>query len=247
MMKKRFRRCAMQVTFENQSSQAIRLTMHGNSHVLPSGKKAVLDIDCREPIFARVDQYKPLQKKDTSYRLVVETQYRLEGLTEGCRILLTRERIAIDVNMSYDRVFLHPTAGQIAEETYQVVNHPNVHKQLRKDQRSDAFWWPIGGMIFDVLWDLLFHPIRTLLGIAIAIGVGIYFGWYWIPIFFLGWLLVLGLINMVIDPLIDKLIAKITRIPTEREQLKKYCTPEALSAYYSQPEREDFWGKPVEH
>ena len=234
----------MQVTFENQSSQAIRLTMQGNSHVLPSGKKTVLDIDGREPIFAKVDQYKPLRKNSSAYRLVVETEYRLEGLTEGCRILLTREHIAIDVNMSYDRVFLHPSAGQIAEERYQVVNHPNVHKQLRKDQRSDAFWWPV----WDVLiFPLLFHPLRTLLGIAIAIGIGIYFGWYWTPIILFGLLLVVGLINMVIEPLIDKLIAKITRIPTEREQLKKYCTPEALSAYYSQPEREDFWGKPVEH
>ena len=237
----------MQVTFENQSSQAIRLTMQGNNHVLPSGKKAVLDIDVREPVFAKVDQYKPLRKKDTSYRLVVETKYRLEGLLEGCRILLTREHIAIDVNTSYDRVFLHPTVGQIAEETYQVVNHPHVHKQLRKDQRSDAFWWPIGGMIFDVLWDLLFHPIRTLLGIAIAIGVVIYFGWYWIPIILLGWLLVLGLINLVIDPLIEKMVSKMMGTPTEKENLKQHCTPEALSAYYSQPEREAFLGEPVEH
>ena len=237
----------MQVTFENQSSQNIRLTMQGISHVLPSGKKTVLDIDGREPIFARVDQYKPLRKNSSAYRLVVETEYRLDGLTDNCRILLTREHIAIDVNMSYDRVFLHPSAGQIAEERYQVVNHPNVHKQLRKNQRSDAFWWPIGDMIFEFLWDLLFHPIRTLLGIAIAIGVGIYFGWYWIPIILLGWLLVLGLISLVIDPLIEKMVSKMMGTPTEKENLKQHCTPEALSAYYSQPEREDFWGKPVEH
>ena len=234
----------MQVTFEHQSSQAIRLTMHGKSHVLPSGKKAVLDIDGRKPIFAQVDQYKPLRKNSSAYRLVVETEYRLEGLTEGCRILLTREHIAIDVNMSYDRVFLHPSAGQITEETYQVVNHPNVHKQLRKDQRSDAFWWPV----WDVLiFPLLFHPLRPLLGIAIAIGIGIYFGWYWIPIILLGWLLVLGLISLVIDPLIEKMVSKMMGTPTEKENLKQHCTPEALSAYYSQPEREDFGGKPVEH
>ena len=236
----------MQVTFENQSSQAIRLTMQGISHVLPSGKTAMLDIDDREPIFARVDQYKPLRKNSSAYRLVVETQYRLEGLLEGCRILLTREHIAIDVNMSYDRVYLHPTVGQIVAERYQVVNHPNVHKQLRKNQRSDAFWWPIGDVIFEFLWDLLVHTIRTLLGIAIAIGVGIYFGWYWIPIILLGWLLVLGLISLVIDPLIEKMVSKMMGTPTEKENLKQHCTPEALSAYYSQPEREAFLGRPIE-
>ena len=237
----------MQIFFANQSSQAVRLTVRRNVHVLPSGQTTILELWDQEPICAQVDLCKPLRKKDTSYRLGVETEYHLDGLTDGCRILLTREKIPIDVNTSYDRVFLHPTVGRIAEEKYRVVNHPNVHKQLRKDQRSDAFLDPFWDMVFDFLLNLLFHPIRTLLGIAIAIGIGIHFGWYWIPIFLLVICLVAGLISLVVNPLIDKLIAKITGIPTEREQIKKYCTPEALSKFYSQPERVPFASQPIEH
>ena len=237
----------MQVSFENQSSQPIRLTLRGNTHVLPSGQKKLLELDDQEPIRALVDKYKPLRKNSSAYRLVVETEYRLAGLTEGCRIPLTREHIAIDVNMSYDRVFLHPAEGSIVQETYRVVNHPHANKRLQKDQRADAFWWPIGDLIFEFLWDLLFHPIRTLLGVAIAIGIGIHFGWYWIPIVLLGLLLILGFINMVITPLIEKLVSKMMGMPTEKETLKKYCTPEALTAFYSQPEREPFAGKAIEY
>ena len=237
----------MQVTFENQSSQAIRLTMQGNSHVLPSGKKAVLDIDDREPIFAQVDQYKLLRKKDTSYRLVVETEYRLEGLTEGCRILLTRERIALDFDTSYDRVFLHPSEGRIAQEKYQVVNHPDVKHQLKKTELKDNALWPLENLLLEFVLGLLFHPIATLLCIAVAIGIGINLGWYWIPIILLGALLIESFICIVLSPAINKLFAKLTGIPTQEETLKKYCTPEALSAYYSQPEREAFLGEPVEH
>lgn len=237
----------MQVSFENQSSQPIRLALRGNIHVLPSGQRTMLELDNQEPVCALVDQYKPLHKKSSAYRLVVETEYRLDGLTDKSRILLTREHIAIDVNMSYDRVFMHPSEGNIVQEIYQVANHPHARKQLQKDQRADAFWEPFGDIFYDFLLSLLFHPIRTLLGIAIAIGIGIHFGWYWIPIFLLGICLVAGLISLVVNPMIEKLMAKITGIPTEREQLKKYCTPEALSAFYSQPEREAFLGKPVEH
>lgn len=236
----------MQVSFENQSSQAIRLTLRGNSQVLPSGHIAVLELDNREPIFTQVDQYKTLRKKNKSYRLVVETEYRLDGLTDGCLILLTREHITIDVNMSYDRVFLHPAVGQITEENYHVVNHPHIQKQLKKGQRSDAFWWPLWDMLWELLLGLILHPIRTLLGIVIAVGIGIYLGWYWIPIILLGLLLVACFISMVVDPLIDKLVAKITGIPTEKEKLNTYCTPEALFEFYSQPAREPFAGKPIE-
>ena len=237
----------MQVTFENQSSQAIRLTMQGSSHVLPSGKKAVLDIDVREPIFAKVDQYKPLRKNSSAYRLVVETEYRLDGLTDNCRILLTREHIAIDVNMSYDRVFLHPGEGNIVQEAYQVVNHPHANKRLQKDQRANAFWEPFWDVLYDFLLSLIFHPIRTLLGIAIAVAIGIHFEWYWIPIILLSFLLVAGLISMVVNTLIDKLATKITGCPSEQERLKSYCTQERLSTFYSQSQREPFAGRPIEH
>lgn len=238
----------MQISFENQSSQAIRLTMQGNSHVLPSGKTAMLNIDDREPIFAHVDQYTFLRKKDKSYRLVVETEYRLEGLTEGCRILLTREHIAIDVNMSYDRVFLHPTEGRITHTEYQVVNHPNVKKQMQKDNLADsALWWPLGDIFGEVLLDLLFHPLRTILCITLAIGIGIYFGWYWILIVLLGLFFIHAFINIIIDPALEKATCKAMGVPTPMEALKNHCTPEALSAFYSQPEREAFAGKPVDY
>ena len=237
----------MQVSFENQSSQAIRLLLRDKSHVLPFGQKMVLELDNQEPIRALVDKYKPLRKDSSSYRLVVETQYRLDGLTDGCRIFLTREHIAIDVNMSYDRVFLHPGEGNIVQETYQVVNHPHANKRLQKDQRANAFWEPFWDALYDFLLSLIFHPIRTLLGIAIAVAIGIHFEWYWIPIILLSFLLVAGLISMVVNTLIDKLATKITGFPSEQERLKSYCTQERLSTFYSQPQREPFAGRPIEH
>ncbi|MBE6977467.1 MAG: dicarboxylate/amino acid:cation symporter [Ruminococcaceae bacterium] len=237
----------MQVSFENQSSQSVRLLLRGNTHILSSGQKKLLELDNQEPICALVDKYKPLRKSSSAYRLVVETEYHLDGLTDGCRIPLTREHIAIDVNMSYDRVFLHPCKGSIVQESYRVVNHPHANKRLQNDQRADAFLGPFWDMLYDFFLSLIFHPIRTLLGIAIAVGIGIHFGWYWMPIMLLGICLIAGLINMVINPLIEKFAAKITGVPTEEERLKTYCAQEGLSAFYGQPERTPFANKPIEY
>ena len=238
----------MQISFANQSSLAVRLTVHGNPYVLPAGQPAVLELAEHEPILAQVDACKPPKKKDRSRRLVVETEYRLSGLADGSRILLTREKIPIDVNISYDRVFLHPMQGQIIREAYRVVNLPHVQAQQEKGRMvNNLFREPMRDFLLECLLELLFHPIRTLLVIAVAIGLGIHFGWYWIPVLLLAMLLLMGLVNAVLDPLLEKLMCRITGVPTERERLQKHCTQEALSAFYAQPERKPFAGQSIEH
>ena len=238
----------MLVSFENASSQKIAITIANQRHTIPSGQKLSLELSTSQVVDLQVVPSKSSCRKDQEYRLLVGTAYMLDGLTEGSRLTLTRERISIDRNTSYDRVFLHPSAGEIVNERHRIINHPQASKQLRNDtMMNNAVWEPLGELLFEFLWSLIFHPIRSLLYIGIAIGLGIYFGWYWIPISLLGGLLLYSLINIVVNPLIEKLIYKITGVPTEKETMLQHCTPDAIAAYYSQPERRPFTSKPIEN
>ena len=237
----------MLVFFQNVSSQKIAIGIANQIHTILSNQKISLDVAANQVVDLQVVPSKNVSKKNGTYRLLVGTEYILEGLDEGSIITLTRERISIDLNTSYDRVFLHPSVGEIVEERYRIVNHPQASKQYRKDtMMNTAIWEPLVEFLFEYLWNLIFHPIRTLLCIGVAIGLGIKFGWYWILIILLGGLLLYSFINIVVDPLIEKFVSKLTGVPTEKETLLQHCTSEAIAAYYSQPERQPFGSKPIE-
>lgn len=172
--------------------------------------------------------------KGSIYNLVLESQYIFYAEGENIEFSITREKIRVSLNVSYERVFIDSVQTHLVSETTKVKNETDIKRRYNRDQFR----------------KLLYGPLEHFPGLCIIVCIiGILLAWLidWRLIFAYypcAYICLFGL-HLFIDVIWKRFIKKAFKI-NEKEDFYQHFNVDYISQYYSQVDREPFMGT-VDH
>lgn len=168
--------------------------------------------------------------KQGKYMLAIDTQYRFADIQDQTVFRITREKIRVNLNVYFDRLFLVSDTATGVAQSYDVLGAEKIKKRFNWSQ---LFRFLIFGPL-DETPGLLF--VMLILGVFLSYHFGRKLALWYFP---LAYLFVLA-INWFVDKFCDWMFKKGFKAENERTEFHNCLTKEFLMKYYSDPNRTPF-------
>jgi hypothetical protein len=170
------------------------------------------------------------QVRKGKYTLMLETKYTFTNVTDGEIFKITREKVRVNLNVYYDRLFLTSEKSVYLSESYNVIDNEKIKKSFDKSQ---------------LIHFLFIEPLEYLTGLFIALLVlGIVlsyiFGWIFAIIYFLSAYIFLLVIQWFSDNIFTQILNKGFKTDDDKKEFYKCFENEFIMRYYSNPNRTPF-------
>ena len=169
--------------------------------------------------------------KDNIYNLILESKYVFCNVSDDIDLSITREKIRVSLNVSYERVFVNTSRGCIASETTSVKDENNIKKRYERDR----------------FCELLYGPLEHFPGLSLVMFiVGIFLAWLtdwrWIFLYYPFAYACLFVLHWLVDVFWNSFIKKTLKMD-RREEFYRSFELDYILQYYSQINREPFMGQ----
>lgn len=170
------------------------------------------------------------QVKNGKYTLELETKYIFANITEGEVFKITREKIRVNLNIYYDRLFLVAEKALYLSESHSVIDNEKIKKSFDKSR---------------LIHFLLIEPFEYFTGLFIALLIlGFFltykFGWILAFIYFPSAYIFLLVINWLSDNIWKKILRKGFKKEDDKREFYNCFENEFIMRYYSDPNRTPF-------
>lgn len=234
----------MRVVLDNKSYHYVIATVEGRRYELKPRQIIYADVYNTEPMSITLEhRYVSYIDCNNDYIIVINTEYKLYGVTDGAILSIAYDRSKFSFHGVYERFFISFPLMYQCTERHTVTNFEEIYKPFRKLEKWDAWFDALGDIIIDLSYTLPF------LGLAFIVA--------WATEGFKKALLVLVILFLVdivgtflFYVLWEKLFKKAEDSSRRRKRrkgrnveevvlkdLKGVCESEAITAYYADPNR----------
>ena len=173
-----------------------------------------------------------VSKKIRMYNLVIQTEYLVSGVSNGEMFMITREKIRVSLNVSFDRFFLLATDIAILSETHKVLAERKMIRAFNQYWVAHFLFW---GPFTNSPSFVIFLPI-------LGIGVAHFWGWRAGAVCFLAGYFLLVALCWLIERFWRSVEKKALKAEDEGKELYIYLQNGFFNRYYSNDERTPFGG-----
>lgn len=169
--------------------------------------------------------------KGDVYNLILQSNYIFQNVTRDIEFFITREKIRVSLNVSYERLFLNsPNVNFVIEETC-VTDEKRIKKKYANSKIIELVYGP-----------LEYYPSLSILFLIAGIILACLIDWKLIFLFYpcaYAFLFVLNLFGNIIWKTFVKKKLKMD----EQKEFYRHFELDYISQYYSQTHRTPFMGK----
>lgn len=164
-------------------------------------------------------------KKKNKYTLVLETQYKVTNIHDNDIFRITREKVCVEGNVYYDKLFLNSETARCIMEINNVLGGQEIKKKFQKSRiRYKLFISP-----FECLTE--FAVLLIILGIIL----GYKFGWKLVVIYFPIAYLFLIAVDWILERINQFIFHKAFNVEDEKTEFYHFFENEFIMRYYSNP------------
>lgn len=221
------------IHLSNGSSQNVLVKINSEeSCVIGSHEKQTFELSGNQ-ITVSLRPTHPSRYQKGAAHIGIETNYRIEDVSEGETLEITREKIRFCEEAYYDRFFLAGKDGMAAASGFSAVDTDALKRGFRRRQITDIlFWGPFEAMDIPTFLLLLSAPILIyFLGWKLAFGI---LAFLWILMIAAGW---------IGRKILAKVFPKLAKEGWDQKDFAYYCSSEGIRDYYALPDREPFAGE----
>ena len=220
----------MKINFLNCCRYAVSVTIDSDLSVeiqpyctvsIPCEKSDALNISVKLNTNSQVAKGK--------YTLVLETKYIFTNISDNDTFSITREKIRVDSDVYYDRLFLSAKKATYFSESHSVSDNEKMKKAYNKSR-----------LIKFLLISPIEEPGMFIVLLILGIVLSCYWGWKLAVIYFpLAYIFILAL-QWFTASVFKQILNKGLKIDDETQMFFNYFENEHIMSYYFNPNRTPF-------
>lgn len=224
----------MNINFLNYCSHTVIIKIQFETLIeIPPYRLVPVDINKSNSLMLYVRCDGTSYAKEGKYFLSIQTNYSFDNVKDGETFKITREKVRVDPEVYYERLFLIAEKSICLSESHFVIDSDKIKKKIKKSR---------------LIKFLIISPLECLTGLflaLLAIGILLLCNWGWkIAVIYFpcayGFLI---LINWLIEKILKLVFNKRLKIDDDKEELYCYLNSEQIMKYYSNPNRTPFMGE----
>lgn len=211
--------CEYIVHINLESGETIKVNPHGTAFMKCEKNECLVRIHRNIASF----------KRKNKYVLVLETKYRMTDICDNDVFRITREKICVEGNVYYDRLFLSTETAGCTMEANRVIGEKELKKVYNKCRMKYKF-----------LGAPFVEPGMTILFVILGIILGYELGWKYVVIYFPAAYFFLIAFDGAIDKIIQFIFKKSFKQKDEKTDFYNYFEDEFIARFYLNLEHTPF-------
>lgn len=182
-----------------------------------------------EKLNVRIKRNIASQVKKGNYFLALETEYVFADITDGEIFAINREKVRVNLNIYYDRLFLTAEKALYISESHNIIDSERIKKSFKKSRLADF------------LFDTFMCSIGLFL-ILLIIGafLSYIFGWQFAVIYFPSVCIFLLAFNWFVEYVWKLILNKGLKKDDDKKEFYNCFENDFIISYYSDPNRTPF-------
>jgi hypothetical protein len=165
------------------------------------------------------------------YNLNLLARYTIKDISDDAEFFITREKIRVSVDVSYERVFVETKKASIVFEKIEAQNARQLQKRYKRNHFIELLYMP-----------LIMSPMTTIAFLFLGLLVGWLISWRTLLFYYPAMYLCFFLAYFIGHSFVGFVSKKAFRFDNTIT-FHQFLDPSYITWYYAQPNREPFLGK----